>query len=543
MDWEEINAREIPKVPGTCYLLDVSQGDERPQSEFGEDLLQDSDYNRYDGVFLIVTTTPEVWDECRTTTLGVTRQVSAPVSREVAERRLQEFAVDGRDAGWLSDERFTLLVNRIVKPSDAVALVNSIFDSSRYADIEEAKHAVLDEFQSWRAYLSKWFSDHESVAERAAMIAAAVLDPGTPAEILAARNALLRKIGESEESVGPLSGPGRTGYLKLLDAANLGTSISISAARHNLDEAVVLFVWDEFPQVHVVFQDWLIGLASSASPVVVRRLAEITVKTAIRAKSTIFLQLVRKIVLERPESNSLGLAIIDETVLNSTLGPLVRQRLLQWAKGANELLSVFAVEACGGLLAQEMPRLALKRIFAALSREQSDKGLRAAEDALLKIASASPTREVTRDTVAGWIEADPSAGVRAFLMLNSRAPSFVAASLQQGTAELNERFFHLGWSSALRVRQKDGAVVGAMRNFLDVCRDSDVPPVVVTRIIGPILADSLHSSLAMAVLRAQSGGETNRASDPVRDYLTKELIYGDLAASAQSTAGEAVPNE
>ncbi|MFD2764277.1 hypothetical protein [Micromonospora eburnea] len=526
--WEEIAAREIPSAPGASYLLDVSQSDDIPKAEFGEDLIRDSDFNRYDGVFLVVITTPEVWQECHGVTAIVTRDVPVPDPYAVTMERLQTITDDNRYESWLADLSFQALVTRLKQPSEAVALAKSISSALQREDAEEAKQSVLDEFQSWRSYLTTWFKKHDSVPERAALVAAAVLDPAPPARMLDARNELLREIGEPEESVGPLSGPGRSGYLVLLEAGSVDKGFSISATRHGLDEAVIIFVWNEFPQMHRVLQNWLIGLAEGAPSHVVERVAHITVKTAIRARSNIFLELVKKIVLERQSSYALAIKIIDGIVLDSGVGAFVRHRLLQWARGANEFLASFAVDACSHTLLQERPRIALKRIFEGLNRESPDSGFRNAQKVLLEVSKDGSAALIVCDVVAEWLSQDGgNAGVKAFLVINYNVPAVLLANLADASNASTEEFFRKGWSAAIGSDVDRSELIGAMRSLIDVCNKCMIPPSVVMRIVGPVLAESINSDVAMAALRAKDDG----VADPIRDHLMRELIYGDLASA------------
>ncbi|MFD6697440.1 hypothetical protein, partial [Micromonospora aurantiaca (nom. illeg.)] len=171
MGWQEINAWHLPKEPGSCYLLDLSGStDEPPTLEFGEDLAQDADSARYDGVYLVVLATPDVWSGCKGATSSLTRSFSPPPAGEIVKRHLQsKFGVSNYEE-WLRVEDIRELIARIESPSEAAELAEEIAKNSHLNNLPEAVAEVLDKFGSWRKHLSKWFREHEDVPARAAML-------------------------------------------------------------------------------------------------------------------------------------------------------------------------------------------------------------------------------------------------------------------------------------------------------------------------------------------------------------------------------------
>ncbi|WP_405429449.1 hypothetical protein [Micromonospora sp. NBC_00617] len=529
MGWQEINAWHLPKEPGTCYLLDLSgSSDEPPTLEFGEDLAQDADNARYDGVYLVVLATSDVWSQCRGATGGLTQSFSPPPASQIVERHLQSKFEVANYEEWLSVRDIQELISRIGSPSEAAELAEEIAENWRRDNFAEAVSEVLDKFGSWRKHLSKWFKEHEDVPARAAMLAAAVLDPSLPADIIDARKKLLEILQDREAEVAPLAGPGRTGYLELLQAQQVRDRFSISHQRKGLDEAVIRFVWNEWPQAHPYLQEWLLALATDVPQSRVRRIADVTVKAALQAGSTAYIDLVRKIVTDYPQSWSLALEILDLTVLEPGVGAQVRQRLLNWVTNKDPGLAALAVEACGRRLGQERPNLALHRICRALSRDPGDRGFLAAEKALVSLGNDEISRRAVLDTVRTWLGSQPKTGLPAFIALTTRSPFFVQSALLSDRDDESIAFFKDGWAVATASTMPRRVLATALDQFIDICEQGDVAPETLTDIVGPLLAESVNKSLAMMVLR-RANSERKDVGDPLRTHLMQELIWGQLS--------------
>jgi len=535
MGWRDLEDREMPQSPGRCYLLDLSgSGDDLPSADFGDVLLQKADDGRYSGIYLAVLVTAEVWRKCQAVADKVTRIVSAPPAEKVVERHLRwKFSLSNYQE-WLDDLSFIELISRIERPLEAEELAEEIARNVNRSDVREARKEVLDRFKAWKGYLSTWFENNKKVQDRATMISAALLDPDTPAEIVNARNQLLKILREEELIEGPLAGPGRSGYLKLLQASPIGNKYSISHRRSGLDEAVILYVWDEWPQAQPHLENWLLALATRSSNQRVKRIAKVVVKAAIQANSKAFLGLVKKIASERPDCKELALEILDLTALDARVGASVRNRLRSWVSGDNENLAAIAVEVCGRVLGQERPTLALRRVSEALSRDPIDKRHRSAEDAIVALASDEESRFAIFDTVRDWISAQPRVGLSAFLNLAARSPGFVEEALRLDEEEKGLCFFRSGWSLALSAGVSQRDLVFALGKFLDHCEKVEVSRETVYRIVGPTLADSLNKSLAMAVLMPEGSAELqgDRGS-AIRSHLIRELIWGRLGEVAK----------
>ncbi|NLU79116.1 hypothetical protein HCA58_12160 [Micromonospora sp. HNM0581] len=537
MGWQEINAWHLPKEPGSCYLLDLSGStDEPPTLEFGEDLARDADNARYDGVYLVVLATSDVWSECKAATHTLTRSFSPPPAREIVRRHLQSKFQVANYEEWLSVGDIQELISRIESPSEAAELAEEIAKNGHRENLTEAAAEVLDKFGSWRKHLSKWFKEHEDVPARAAMLAAAVLDPSLPAEIIDARKKLLEILKDREAEVAPLAGPGRTGYLELLQAQQVKNRFSISHQRKGLDEAVIRFVWNEWPQAHPYLQEWLLALATDVPQPRVRRIADVTVKAALQAGSTAYMGLVRKIVTDYPQSWSLALEILDLTVVDPGVGAQVRQRLLGWVTNKDPDFAALAVEACGRRLGQERPSLALHRICRALSRDPDDKGFLAAEKALVSLGNDEISRRAVLDTVRTWLNSQPKTGLPAFIALTTRSSSFVLSALASETDDESIAFFKNGWTVAAASTMSRQVLAAALGAFIDTCEEGRVEPGIIAEIVGPLLAESVNKSLAMMVLR-RANSERKDADGPLRSHLMQELIWGQL-----NKAREAAPS-
>ncbi|MBP1784842.1 hypothetical protein J3R08_004692 [Micromonospora sp. HB375] len=532
MGWQEIDAWQMPKTPGRCYLLDLTGStDEKPTREFGQELVRDSDEARYDGVYLVVLATPDVWDACKPVTSKVTRSFTPPAARQVLESHLQwKFQLSGYER-WLDDNGVQDLVNSLEHLNEAAELAEEIARNWQ-REFAEALSDVLDKFGSWTNHLSSWF-EGKSVFDRATMVSAAVLDPGLPAEIMSARKELLTILESQDAELSPLAGPGRTGYLKLLGAVQVKNKFSISERRPGLDEAVIRFVWNEWPQAHPYLEKWLVRLADGASPARVARIAHVTVQAALQANSTAFMSLVHRIVVDDPGSRRLALEILDLTVLDPVVGAKVRNRLLAWVGSKNEDLAALAAEVCGGKFGRERPSLALHRIFRALSRDTRDNGVVTAESALVQLTRDEISRVAVRETVRSWLSEQPEIGAPAFLALATRSTASVSSGLGPNATDDDLSFFALGWEVAARLPSTRSELAMDIGRFIDICEKEEVRPVDFARVVGPVLADSLNETLAVAVLRQDKG--RNHEGESLRAHLLKELIRGQLRSAKRGS--------
>jgi len=532
MGWQEIDAWQMPKVPGRCYLLDLTGStDEKPTREFAQELVRDSDEARYDGVYLVVLATPDVWDGCKSVTSKVTRSFTSPAACEVLAFHLQRrFKLTGYER-WLDDNGIQSLVSSTERLGEAAELAEEIA-RNRNREFAEALNDVLDKFGSWTNHLSSWF-EGKSVSDRATMVAAAVLDPGLPAEIMSARKELLRILESQDVELSPLAGPGRSGYLKLLGAMQVGNKFSISQMRPGLDNAVIRFVWNEWPQAHPHFEEWLVRMVDGASSSRVARIAHVAVEASLQANSTAFMSLVRRIVLENPGSRGLALKILELTVLDPVVGAKVRSRLLSWAGNKNEDLAAIAAEVCGGQFGRERPNLALHRIFKALSRDARDKGVIAAERALVQLMGDEISRVAVRETVGTWLSEQPEIGAPAFIALATSSTAAVSSGLGPNATVDELSFFALGWEVATRLPSTRAGLATDIGRFIDICEKGEVRPVDFARVIGPVLADSLNETLAVAVLRQDIS--RHHEGDSLRAHLLKELIRGQLRSVRQGS--------
>jgi hypothetical protein len=415
------------------YLLDLSDSldkidlsgneDMRPDGQFGASLMEFSNTLTQKSSFLIVVTTPTVWEHCAISARSITVEWYAPLAVDVATIHLRgDLDCAGR-VSWLGEEPFlSELRSATVAPGDAIRLAEAI---ARAQDTETgtAKDAALDEFRRWAKFLRGWFTKNSDVYDRVILIAAAVLGKARDQEIIDAADALLNEAGESDLVLKPLRAPDLVERLAKTEA-EIGADhfVSLNATRPGLDEAVMDHVWEQRPKLHDNLLNWLVQLAIARGARLLDRdrIARVIAGLSLRREQGAprLMDFAREQAGKGPAHHDLAVRIIEEAVLDPALGPAIRNKLLAWTTVKDEVRLNLAAAVCGGKLGIERTDLALTRLGKILAnRDATPNVIHAAGRALSSLAAQDAIRPAVLDAVKELLATNPKAGARTFLEL------------------------------------------------------------------------------------------------------------------------------
>ena len=263
------------------------------------------------------------------------------------------------------------------------------------------------------AGLRPWFEGgrdalgHADPAERALLIATAVLGDRRPAEVWRAARRLLELIRAADEAPGPLAGPG------------LGTRLAEVPTRPDALDSV----WREYPELRAHLVPWLITFPDAARATE-ERLSAVLGDLVIGQQDTTFLAVVA--AAGRAASRRVVAQTLSRTACDPGMGRAVRRRLHDWAgaRGVEPAVRAAVAGACALAVGLRYPRGALRRLRR-LATSPEPPVLTAMADAIVGLATEPALRRCVLEELAGWRTAPDArrrhAGSAAFLAL-ARAP-------------------------------------------------------------------------------------------------------------------------
>jgi hypothetical protein len=540
MGWEELTPDYISRIPRRGYILDLTGStDAKPDSDFAEEFLTGSGKLKENSVYIVIVVTEAVWESARGTVSSATFDVKAPAVREVVDRRLT--VTSSHNVSLLDDASVARLLPGLDLAGGA-ALANAL---SRVGDGESdvPLEQVLDEFRDWRHYLTTWFDNNPAVLDRATLIAAAVLDPDGLANIVQARDRLLKALDATVEVDAPLVGPGLSGFLLKLDAIETDHGYSISRKRHRLNDAVLDYVWNEYPDARPAIERWLLELTKrpKARQSTIMKVARVATGMSARLGGERFLKIAEEILTLDTANRALAIEILEDTVLDPSLGHKVRARLLKWCGSDDESLVKGAAEVCAGSYGRERPRYAIFRLCRALSRRTPVAAGLPAIRACISLAEDETLRlEVVRSLLVHMEGSDSLGACRAFLGLMGAEGRDVVAALLDNPGQHHEAKSLLrdGWVVVCASPVPQDEIAKALSEFLDTLDRISITTSDAMAILIPGLVANLQRSVVIPVLAGASVSPSGGRSRPVRTALLRHLIIGPTRPADPSRAGD-----
>lgn len=298
-----------------------------------------------------------------------------------------------------------------------------------------------------QADLRPWFEGgrdalgHADPAERALLIANAVLPGQPPAAISAAADGLLEHIGAAGDPAVPLAGPG------------LRTRLGDVLARPDALD----YAWSEYPQLRLPLLRWLVALPGSDPAIgeaVWEQVSGALGELVVRQGDTTFLDVVA--TAARTASHALVADLLGRTACDPGVGRAVRRRLRDWAgaPGVEPAVRRAVAGACARALGSRYPRAAL-RLLRRLATSPEEAVLARVTEAVVELAAEPSLRGAVLEELAGWRDGRDGpdarrrhAGSAAFLAL-AGAPGPCAEPLLLAGGTASREALVAGWFDVL----------------------------------------------------------------------------------------------
>lgn len=505
----------IPRIKQHALILDLSDNtdkiengkDLRPKVSFAAGLKDYSEQLKLDKSFLIIIVSPQAWEYCREAAYDETFQWTPPTAQSIITARLRGRLKCEERVSWLDDQRYRRLLENspLIPPAEAVRLAESIARAKEDDSGKDPKDIALDAFGRWSEHLRLWFRDNENVFDRAVLIAAAVLGKTRAQDIVDAAESLLASTGEPNSEKNPLRSPDLVEQLANTGAA-IGDddTVNLNEYRPDFDEAIVAHVWKQRPYLREPLKEWLVVQATDkhATDQRRRRIAQVIARLGRRYNAGLsVVNFVTKFAENGPKHHDLAVEILDETVLDPTIGSYVRQRLLGWTslRTTPVLLSLTAA-VCGKRLGRERTDLALNRLAKILANPcASQEVLDIAGSTLNELALEDGRRTVVLYTVADLLRNSPQAGAKAFLRLvHVDTKSVVPLFLEDARQNSEVRSILVGaWKSAYAAVGPEECARSMRSWFANIgkCLHEDM----VLDVCLPVLRADVDKSLAASV--------------------------------------------
>jgi hypothetical protein len=473
-----------------------------PAEEFGRALLREH-ARRLDaaGSYLVITVTAQIWEACADSAAEVAVTLGQPDPRQVCERHLHLAGLDER-ISWLDERSVKDLLKPTSRPPDMARLAAEI---ARATDDELGRHEVVNRYTNWRHQMRELFKNNSDTADRAFVVAAAALDNSPAHLVLDAADKLFERLGGSIPTTSALEGKPLSERLEKVNADPDSEVISVSGQQHNLDLAILLHVWDQWPRFQTTMLEWLtdpLPPSVGHQQALYKRLADVLRQSWFRS-----------------ERRALAVSVISAAATHHRIGSRVRHRLYGWAKktGDRDLACTIA-EVCGGELGRQYPDIALTRLRHLAANE--DEVVSCTIVCALSSLAMQPTVttaaaiEVTR-----WITSSDSAARRrtgrtAFLRLATSSDDSGLLTLLHPSAPIK------------------GLAVEGWRAVLD---DRPGPPIddrveAATGWFAAALPGSPHREETLSILTAAAG------DDAVRNLVLLDMcqFWAEQAASPET---------
>src|SRR5260370_6956498 len=119
--------------------------------------------------------------------------------------------------------------------------------------------------------------------------------------------------------------------------------ISVSGQQHDLDHAILLHVWDQWPRFRTTLLEWLadpLPPGAGHQQSLYKRLADVLLRIAVEREPAPVMEALRQWWI-KPERRALAVSIISTAATHDRIGDRVRHRLYGWARktGARDLPS------------------------------------------------------------------------------------------------------------------------------------------------------------------------------------------------------------
>ncbi|MDQ7907960.1 hypothetical protein RB614_25880 [Phytohabitans sp. ZYX-F-186] len=419
-DWPSPRTDLLPHIDRPCLLDLTFETDVIPEG-FGRQLADLVRPMYETGGCLIVTVTPALWTRCAQETKRFTVDLQMPDPVEVVRAHLKAHDAGGERLTWLGVPPLSEFMGELrrcrTSPRDAVAL------AARLSEFDEHTSEMVKDLRRqlyhWKDYLDKRLggvgadrSDRHTVARRrAVLVAAAVLD-GSPAEaVLASSDAFLTKIGIKVPPDEFLVGPELSGMLEDIEedrADKKAGTVSIIKVKPGVDDAILGRIWQERPQLHGYLLEWLAEIAADRSQPssTLPRVAEVLARLAEQQRALAVLDIMQSWLAASADvtKHRLAVDVLERLAVSRDIGSVVRRRLREWAlsRRAEDGVLIGVAEVCAGRLGRYSTDVALNRLQLIAQSRRGVEVDQAVVRAIRGVAEHDGKRRLVLDRILAW---------------------------------------------------------------------------------------------------------------------------------------------
>ena len=455
-DGEPPKAAKLPADHRHAFLLDLNDPEtDVPAEEFGHALLREH-VGRLDAArsYLVITVTPQIWKACAGSAAAITVFPGRPDLRQVCERHLRVAGGLDERIAWLDEPDIKTLLKPAGRPSDMARLA---FEIASAPDTNAGRREAVSRYTHRRRMVRELFAKNPTPADRAFAVAAAVLDNSPADLVLDAADKLFEKVGGSVPAASSLAGAPLSERLEKINADPDEEIISLSNQQDDLDHAILLHVWDQWPRCQATLLEWLADpLPSGVEPPrsLYEKLAGVLLRLAVERDPAPVMEALRRWWIG-PERREHAVRVISAAATHHRVGARVRHRLYGWAKktGDRDLVCTVA-DVCGGELGRRHPHIALTRLrHIAAGRDEAVS--HAVVRALTSLAAQQELTGAVAREIRRWVTGDEAARLRtgrvAFLTLAASRDSTGEPALLR-TGDSFPELAASGWRAVLDER-------------------------------------------------------------------------------------------
>ncbi|MGH3165233.1 MAG: BTAD domain-containing putative transcriptional regulator [Trebonia sp.] len=512
-DGEPPTVIRLPLGHRRAFLLHLNDPEtDAPAEAFGRDLLAEhAGRLETDQSYLVITVSPRIWAACARSAASITVRLGQPDPGQVCERHLRAGGL-GERISWLNELGIESFLKSASRPRDMARLALRI---GAAPDTDAGRRDVVSEHAGWRRKVRELFGKNPAPADRAFVLASAGLG-GSPAQlVLHAADKLLEKTGGSVPAVGALAGEPLSDRLDRVDIDPDSELISVSGHRRDLDHAILLHAWDQWPRCQGTLLEWLAdplppGAGDPQS--LAEKLADALLCLAVEREPGPVMEALRR-WWTGSGRRELAVRIISAAATDDEIGDRVRHHLYGWARQAGDRdLARTVADVCAAEFGLRYPDLALIPLrHLAGSEDEATSG--AVVRVLSRLAGQACLTSSAAKEIAHWIGSGEAARQR-----TGRAAFLELAASRDPTGELI-------------LLRPDGPLpdlaVAGWRAHLDEWPGMSIDGRVAALAgwFGAALPDSPRRAEALRILAAAAG------SDPARNLVLLSLcrLWADQA--------------
>jgi hypothetical protein len=427
---------DLASEHGVGWLLDLSAEGDQIQYSLGRTLITSRHLLETASSYLAVVIRPDLWDQVKAGGEEVAIPLIPPIAVEIVERRLTRGKPPLSESDATSWLEYPEIIRHLspLSPVEAVEWANAIraehftplqptgitgeLDELTPETLLKKAANVIKARSDWRDDLLKWNKNHPESRTRNFMLATAVLEDSPGEEVFTAAEELAKTLKSNMAEARGLSGPGILELVSEVDAHLTGME-AVCFNRAGYADAVLEYFWADRMHLREAFIAWMNALALSnqgdVSDSIVGRLGQYVLRWSIRRNK---LDSLEKLITAWARDRRFVPAaetLITGAGLDPSLGRLMRDRMLAWAKSDQEdtkPLKLMVARACSGPLGKIYPKVMLLRLGYVAGTDNQDVA-DAVKDAVRALWGLPKARERIRIDIIDWYDSEDDAKIRA----------------------------------------------------------------------------------------------------------------------------------